>query len=56
MSDQGMSKKASIMSSCVSGVLGMATKADDPLPFAIIIASMFVLYLIAQGVLDWLKK
>jgi len=55
MAENGISKKASITMSCITGVLGLAANVEDKLPFALIIAGMFFVYLIGQGFLDWLK-
>ncbi len=52
----GVSKKLHITGLCISGVLGLAANADDKLPFALIVAGMFVMYLIGQGFLDWIEK
>ncbi len=53
---EGVSKKVNITTVCISGVLGLAANAPDKLPYAIIVGSMFLLYLIAQVILDWFKK
>lgn len=55
MTDNGVSKKLCITTTCISGILGLAANAEDKLPFAFIVASMFALYVIGQGFLDWLK-
>ena len=52
----GVSKKLHITGLCISGVLGLAANAENKLPFALIIAGMFALYLIGQGFLDWIEK
>ena len=52
----GVSKKLHITGICMSGVLGLAAKAENQLPFALIIAGMFAMYLIGQGFLDWIEK
>jgi len=56
MTDNGVSKKLCITTTCISGVLGLAANVEDKLPFAIIVASMFALYLIGQGFLDWIDR
>lgn len=56
MADNGISKKASITMSCITGVLGLAANAEDKLPFAYIVLGMFVIYQAGQGFLDWLEK
>ena len=56
MADNGVSKKYSIFTNCLAGILGFATNADDKLPFAYIILGMFLVYQAGQGFLDWIDK
>jgi len=52
MSDGRVSKKMNIATACISGVTGMATKAEHTLYFAIVICVMFCAYLTAQVLID----
>ena len=51
--NNGVSKKVCVISSCISGVLGLAANAPDKLPYAIIVGIMFVAFLVSQVFLDW---
>lgn len=56
MTNNGVSKKLCITTTCISGVLGLAANAEDKLYFAFIILGMFTVYQVGQCILDWLDK
>ena len=55
MSDRP-SKKLFITVICVQAVIGMAEGEQDKLKYAIIIGIMFLIYKIAQTLIDWSKN
>lgn len=46
--NNGVSKKVCVLTGCCSGVAGLATGAEDTLPFAFILGGMFIAYLIER--------
>ncbi len=51
----GVSKKLCVITNCISGVLGLAANAENKLPYAIVVGSVVVFYMICQVLLDWKK-
>ncbi len=50
-----VSKKVCVLTSCCSGVVGLAANAENKLPFALIVLGMFVVYLIERMFEDWIN-
>lgn len=53
--DNGVSKKLCVVTTCISGIVGLAANAENKLPYALIVAGMFIAYLIARVIKDWKK-
>ena len=51
--NNGVSKKLCVLTSCISGVVGLAANSENKLPYALIVAGMFLAYLIARIINEW---
>ena len=53
--NNGVSKKLCMTAVSILAVVQLSDGAEDKLPYAIIIASICVVYKLVQGIIDWKK-
>ena len=49
----GVSKKLHIVSVSITALIGIAAKAENPLPYALIIGVICVAHMAVQAFIDW---
>ena len=56
MTENGVSKKLTVVILSINSVVGLASTAENKWPYAIVIGAICVIFWAVQGFMDWSNK